>query len=74
VLAEGLTLVIGGLTIGAGCAFIAITPVLMERAQALPWASVIGLLVGVVITGSLASLAAIHITTRVPITAAIKGE
>ncbi|MFM8536150.1 MAG: FtsX-like permease family protein, partial [Acidimicrobiia bacterium] len=74
VLAEGLTLVIGGLAIGAGCAFIAITPVLMERAQALPWASVIGLIVGVVVTGSLASLAAIHMTARVPITAAIKGE
>jgi putative ABC transport system permease protein len=74
VLSEGMMLVIGGLVIGAGCAFIAITPVLMDRAQALPWASLIGLIIGVLVTGMLASLAAIRITSRTPITAAIKGE
>ena len=60
VLAEGMMLVISGLAIGAGCAVIAITPVLMDRAQALPWASLIGLIVGVMLTGALASLAALR--------------
>jgi len=74
VLSEGAMLVLGGLLIGAGCAFIAIAPVLMNRAQALPWASLIGLIAGVMLTGLLASLAAIHITSNTPVTAAIKGE
>jgi hypothetical protein len=69
-----MMLVGGGLLIGAGCAFIAIMPVLMDRAGALPWANLIGLIVGVMATGMLASLAAIRITSRTPITAAIKGE
>jgi putative ABC transport system permease protein len=74
VLSEGMLLVIGGLLIGAGCAFIAIMPVLMNRAGALPWGSLIGLIVGVILTGMLASLAAIRMASKTPITAAIKGE
>ena len=74
VLSEGMMLVIGGLVIGAGCAFIAITPVLMDRAQALPWTNLLGLIAGVLLTGVLASLAAIRMTSRTSITAAIKSE
>jgi len=67
-------LVTTGLLIGAGCAFIAILPVLLARAQALPWASLTGLLIGVMLTGLLASLAAIRMTSAIPVTVAIKGE
>ncbi|MBM3809982.1 MAG: FtsX-like permease family protein [Acidimicrobiia bacterium] len=74
VLSEGMMLVTTGLLIGAGCAFIAILPVLLARAQALPWASLTGLLIGVMLTGLLASLAAIRMTSAIPVTVAIKGE
>ena len=74
VLSEGMMLVAGGLLIGAGCAFVAIMPVVISRGQTLPWASLIGLIVGVMVTGAVASLAAIRVTSRTPITAAIKGE
>ncbi len=74
VLSEGMALVAGGLLLGAGCALIAITPALRDRAQALPWTSLSILLIGVLLTGLMASLAAIRITARTSVTAAIKGE
>ena len=42
-----MALVAGGLLLGAGCALIAITPALRDRAQALPWTSLSALLIGV---------------------------
>ncbi len=74
VLSEGMALVAGGLLLGAGCALVAITPALRDRAQALPWTSLSLLLFGVLLTGVMASLAAIRITARFPVVAAIKGE
>lgn len=74
VLSEGMMLVAGGLLIGAGCAFVAIMPAVLDRAQSLPWMTLLGLIGGVMLTGMLASLAAIRITSQTPITAAIKGE
>ncbi|MEO7157952.1 MAG: FtsX-like permease family protein, partial [Vicinamibacterales bacterium] len=74
VLSEGMALVAGGLLLGAGCAAIAILPALRDRAQALPLASIGGLIVGVMVTGAIASLLAVHLTTRTPVVAAIKAE
>jgi hypothetical protein len=74
VLSEGMALVAGGLLLGAGCALVAITPALRDRAQAVPWASLLGLLVGVGITGLMASLVAIKLTSSTPVTVAIKSE
>ena len=74
VLSEGLALVAGGLFLGAGCAAIAILPALRDRAQALPLASIGGLIAGVLITGAVASLLAVHLTSRTPVVAAIKAE
>jgi putative ABC transport system permease protein len=74
VLSEGMALVIGGLALGAGCALVAITPALRDRAQSIPWAGLAGLLVGVVITGLIASLVATTLTTNTPVTTAIKSE
>lgn len=74
VLSEGLALVVGGLMIGTVCAVVAILPALRDRAQSLPLGSLATLLIGVVITGALASLVAIKLTTRTPIVDAIKSE
>jgi ABC-type lipoprotein release transport system permease subunit len=74
VLSEGLALVLGGLAIGAGCAAIAILPALRDRAQSLPLGSLATLLVGVVLTGAIASLVAIRLTARTPVVLAIKSE
>ena len=74
VLSEGLALVLGGLFIGTACAAIAILPALRDRAQSLPLGSLATLLIGVVITGAIASLVAIRLTTRTPVVQAIKSE
>ena len=74
VLSEGLALVLGGLSIGTVCAAIAILPALRDRAQALPLGSLATLLIGVVITGAIASLIAIRLTTQTPVVTAIKAE
>jgi putative ABC transport system permease protein len=74
VLSEGMALVAGGLLLGAGCAAIAILPALRDRGQALPLSSIGGLIAGVMITGAMASLLAVHLTSRTPVVAAIKAE
>jgi len=74
VLSEGLALVLGGLLLGTACALIAILPALRDRSQSLPIGSVVTLLVGVVVTGSIASLVAIKLTTRTPVVTALKAE
>jgi putative ABC transport system permease protein len=74
VLSEGMALVAGGLLIGAGCAVIAIIPALRDRAQSLPLTNLVGLMAAVLLTGVVASLLAIRLTSHTPITAAIKSE
>jgi len=74
VLSEAMALVFGGLLLGAGCALVAITPALRDRAQSLPLASLGGLLVAVIVTGALASLVAIRLTARTAVVQAIKSE
>ena len=74
VLSEGMALVTAGLLIGTGCAVVAILPALRDRAQSLPLASLGGLVIAVFVTGTIASLFAIRITTRVPVVGAIKSE
>ncbi len=74
VLSEGMALVVGGLLLGAGCALVAITPALRDRAQAVPWTNLLALLVGVVLTGLVASLMAIRLTTGTSVVEAIKAE
>jgi ABC-type antimicrobial peptide transport system permease subunit len=74
VLSEGMFLVTSGLVLGAGCAIVAIAPALRDRAQSLPFVSLGGLLVAVLITGALASLFAIRLTSGTPVVEAIKSE
>ncbi len=74
VLSEGMAMVLGGLLIGTICALVAILPALRDRAQALPLASLGLMLIGVTVTGAVASLIAINLTTRTPVVRAIKSE
>ena len=74
VLSEGMFLVTGGLALGAGCAIVAIIPALRDRAQALPLVNLGGLLIAVFVTGAIASLFAIRLTSRTPVVEAIKSE
>jgi hypothetical protein len=74
ILSEGMSLVIGGVILGAGCAAVAIVPALTDRAQSLPLASLGLLMLGVIATGLTAALIAIRLTTATPIVAAIKSE
>jgi len=74
VLSEGMMLVTSGLALGAGCAIVAIAPALRDRAQALPLVSLGGLLVAVLVTGAIASLVAIRLTSQTPVVEAIKSE
>ncbi len=74
VLSEGMALVTGGLLIGTGCAVVAILPALRDRAQSLPLVSLARLLIAVLITGAIASLVAIRLTSATPVVEAIKSE
>jgi putative ABC transport system permease protein len=74
VLSEGMILVTSGLALGAGCAIVAIAPALRDRAQSLPLVSLGGLLVAVLVTGAIASLFAIRLTSATPVVEAIKSE
>jgi ABC-type antimicrobial peptide transport system permease subunit len=74
VLSEGMILVTSGLTLGAGCAIVAILPALRDRAQSLPLISLGGLLVAVMVTGAIASLFAIRLTAGTSVVQAIKSE
>ena len=74
VLSEGMILVTSGLVLGAGCAMVAIIPALRDRAQSLPLVNLGGLLVAVFVTGAIASLLAIKLTSQTPVVEAIKSE
>jgi ABC-type lipoprotein release transport system permease subunit len=74
VLSEGMAMVLGGVLIGTVSAAVAILPALRDRAQSLPLTSLAMVLLGVTITGAVASLVAVNLTTRTPIVRAIKSE
>lgn len=74
VLSEGMALVSAGLLLGAGCAVVAILPALRDRADSLPVMNLGGLLIAVFVTGTIASLIAIRLTSRTPVVEAIKSE
>ncbi|HXG90406.1 MAG TPA: ABC transporter permease [Vicinamibacterales bacterium] len=71
---ESILLVATGLVIGSAAAILAVAPAVIQRSNALPWASLALLLLAVLITGVLASLAAVRLATATPVVAAIKGE
>jgi putative ABC transport system permease protein len=74
VLAEASLLLVGGLAIGAGSAVIAMSPHLLSLGATPPWLSGALLLTGVLITGLLATTAAVVAAVRTPILESLRGE
>jgi ABC-type antimicrobial peptide transport system permease subunit len=74
VTAESLLLVVVGLAVGTVAALVAIAPVVVERADTLPFGNLALLIAAVVITGFLSSLAAVRLATRVSTVEALKSE
>ncbi len=74
VLAENAFLLGAGLAAGTACAIVAIAPAWLERGGGVPLLSLGGLLLVVVATGLLASLAATVAAVRSPLLAALRSE
>jgi putative ABC transport system permease protein len=72
-LAENAALLFGGLLTGVVAAALAILPALVERGGA-PGGTLVWILLGVVITGLLASLAAVTAVLRAPLLEALRSE
>ncbi len=74
VLSENLMLLLVGLATGTTCALLAVAPAVASRGGHLPVVSLGLLLIAVLITGILASLAATAIALRSPLLAALRSE
>jgi ABC-type antimicrobial peptide transport system permease subunit len=74
VIAESVFLLACGLAIGIGCAVIAIAPAYIERAQAFPVVSTLGLLAAVFVTGLLSTVMATRVVARSALLPALKNE
>jgi ABC-type lipoprotein release transport system permease subunit len=74
VVAETLLLVASGLVVGVVSALVAITPAFVERGQPLPLGTLSLLVVGVGLSGVLASAAAARLVGRLPLVAALRSE
>ena len=74
VASETLLLVMAGVTIGTIAALVAIAPAVVERASSLPFGSLALLLLAIVLTGFIASLAATRLATSTRIVDALKAE
>ncbi len=71
---ESLLLVVCGVVIGTVAALVAVAPALVERPNAVPFGSLSLLLTAVIVTGLLASVAAVRLATSVPVVEALKTE
>ncbi len=74
VLAENTTLVVLGLTAGIIPAAVAIAPHLINRPQAIPWASIVMTIVGTLIVGIGGGAAALIPTLKTPLLPALRSE
>ena len=74
VLAENAFLLLAGLAAGTGCAIVAIAPAWLERGGGVPLVSLGALLLVVVATGLMASLAATIAAVRSPLLGALRAE
>ena len=73
-MAENVMLLTLGLLTGAGCAFLATLPVILDRGGQLPGMLVFGLLGGVLAVGLIASLGATVAVLRSPLPPALREE
>ncbi len=74
VLAENGLLLVVGLAVGTASALIAVAPHLLGGGADVPWASLIGMLCLVFITGMASGTAAVVATIRNPIISSLRGE
>ena len=74
VMSESLFLLVSGLAIGAVCALLAIAPAFTSRGGSFSAGSLGLLLLGVLLSGALASLVAMRAVTRTPLLAALRSE
>ena len=74
VIAEASLLMVSGLAIGAASALIAMSPHLLSIGAQPPWLSGALLLVGVLITGLIATMAAVVAAARTPILASLRSD
>jgi ABC-type antimicrobial peptide transport system permease subunit len=71
---ENVLLLAFGLTVGVGCALLAVAPTLYERGQAPPMLAIAGLLAAVFVTGLLASVWATRAALRAPLLESLRSE
>lgn len=74
VVAEASLLLAGGLAVGSASALVAMSPHLLSTGAVPPWGSGAVLLAGVLITGLLATTAAVVAAVRTPILDSLRGE
>jgi ABC-type lipoprotein release transport system permease subunit len=74
VVAENALLVLVGLGLGIMAALVAVLPHLIERAQSLPWAGILGLVLLVLAFGLGAGLVALVTALRAPLLPALRRE
>jgi ABC-type antimicrobial peptide transport system permease subunit len=74
VVAENVFLLMCGLAAGTGSALLAIAPTLLDRGGQLPAASLVVLLLGVMVTGLMASIGATAAALRSPLLPALRSE
>jgi putative ABC transport system permease protein len=74
VITESAFLLACGLALGVACAAVAIAPAYLERAQAFPVASTLGLLAAVFGAGMLSTIVATRVVARMPLLEALKNE
>ena len=71
---ENLLLLGFGLAVGTLCALVAVAPSLIERGQAPPLLSMLGLVAAVALSGLLASVLATRAALRAPLLASLRSE
>ncbi len=74
IVVENVLLMVGGLVCGVVCALVAIVPALAARGGSWPIAAAGAMLVIVLVSGVLSSLAAVFAVWRMPLLAAIRSE
>jgi putative ABC transport system permease protein len=74
VVAENILLLVGGLAVGTFCALLAIAPTLMDRGGRLPGPMLGVFLLGVLVTGLMASIGATAAALRSPLLPALRTE
>lgn len=74
VLLENSALLIGGLAVGSLAALVALLPHLVSGSVAIPWGSLGGTLLAVLVVGLVAGLAAVRTVLAAPLLSSLRGE